>query len=247
MGKHAIIENKIKGLGEEYVIVSKPDMEALSKLVDMARGKRSIEVFAQACHISAQLMYGIAKKRRVTNVNYHHICAIADHADKESVITLQMLMDANGMIPASKVRKRIEDVKSGVDRIRDLPEPENRTDPRDKPCYRLRPESEDALLGVPEPYGDPYKDFVVDLAFYAGRKDDEQIKDLHDGKEKYYADAAIKKMLRNFRCKSVADEQRRIDGLRKYFRTGLREDFPEANADEYEHVLDEVLLGKDRI
>ena len=239
------------GLGEEYIIVSRPDIESLSRLLTIARGKLSIDKFGGKTGVSMHTLYGIQHKRRVSNVSFSAIKKIAEGSEDKSV-TIDELMAANGMsFITSKAEPVVDDVREKQDQVVDMvsqvPDTEqNHAGRKSKKQKGLtRSEIEDALFGEVEPSKDPYKDFIVNLSYYSVKKPEEHAKFLFDRKDRYYGDEAIKRMLRNFRCKSAEDEQRRIEGLRKYFTTGLEKDFPGAKSYEYEHVLDEILLGKE--
>lgn len=82
----------------EFIKVSAPNMDELSKLVSKAKGPvRSIREFAKECGVSASTLTRIINKDNKGASSQDLIRTIAKKAVPESGVTLDALMGANGM------------------------------------------------------------------------------------------------------------------------------------------------------
>lgn len=82
-----------------YVRVRPPDKDKLAELVIRAKGaRRSMRQFAIECGINPSTMSRIVNKKTAGASSDEVIISIADHADEDSGITVEMLMDAHGKV-----------------------------------------------------------------------------------------------------------------------------------------------------
>ena len=95
------MENKVDMTAlANYVRVRPPDKDKLAELVIRAKGaKRSMRQFAIECGIDPSTMSRIINKKISKARSDEVIISIAEHADEESGITIEMLMDAHGKVP----------------------------------------------------------------------------------------------------------------------------------------------------
>ena len=78
-----------------YCRIREPNIEYLSYLTFKAKGsKRSINEFAKECGVSPSTISRIINKKNTTPNSDKLIKAIAENADIDSEVTLDMLLDA---------------------------------------------------------------------------------------------------------------------------------------------------------
>ncbi len=96
-----IVENKVDMTAlANYVRVKQPDKDKLAELVIRSKGsKRSMRQFARECGIDPSTMSRIINKKISRASSDEVIISIAEHADEESGVTIEMLMDAHGKVP----------------------------------------------------------------------------------------------------------------------------------------------------
>ena len=81
-----------------YCRIREPNIEYLSYLTFKAKGsKRSINEFAKECGVSPSTISRIINKKNTTPNSDKLIKAIAENADIDSEVTLDMLLDAHGL------------------------------------------------------------------------------------------------------------------------------------------------------
>lgn len=81
------------------------DKERLAQYLDAAKGPgRTMKQFAEECNVNPSTLSRIANKKLVGASSESLMMAIFEHADPNSGITLDALMDANGMVPVGSVR-----------------------------------------------------------------------------------------------------------------------------------------------
>lgn len=82
----------------EYIRVRDPDKESLAELVIRAKGpKRSMRQFAADLGVNASTLSRITNMQTASANKDSLIADIAAHADKDSGVTFEMLMEAHGM------------------------------------------------------------------------------------------------------------------------------------------------------
>lgn len=88
-----------------YIRVRDPDKEALAELVIQAKGsKRSMRQFAAELGVNPSTLSRIINMQTVSANKDTLIADIAEHADPESGVTLEMLLEAHGMVEQGKDR-----------------------------------------------------------------------------------------------------------------------------------------------
>lgn len=81
-----------------YCRIEEPNIDYLSYLTNKAKGsKRSINEFAKDCGVSPSTISRIINKKNTTPNSDRLIKAIADNADIDSEVTLDMLLEAHGL------------------------------------------------------------------------------------------------------------------------------------------------------
>lgn len=92
------------------------DKERLAQYLEAAKGPgRTMKQFAEECKVNPSTLSRIANKKLVGASSETLMMAIFEHADPTSGITLETLMDANGMVPVGSVRipdYRLQEMKS---------------------------------------------------------------------------------------------------------------------------------------
>lgn len=89
---------------DRYVRIKSPDKEALADLVLKAKGKdRSLRQFADDLGVNASTLSRIVNMKTASSNSDALIADIADHADPNSNVTFERLMEAHGMILKDKV------------------------------------------------------------------------------------------------------------------------------------------------
>lgn len=82
-----------------YVRVKSPDKDKLAELVIRAKGpKRSMRQFAIDCGMNPSTMSRIVNKKTAGSNTDERILAIAEHADPDSGVNFEMLMEAHGKV-----------------------------------------------------------------------------------------------------------------------------------------------------
>ena len=82
-----------------YVRVKSPDKDKLAELVIRAKGpKRSMRQFAIDCGMNPSTLSRIVNKKIAGSNTDERILAIADHADPDSGVNFEMLMEAHGKV-----------------------------------------------------------------------------------------------------------------------------------------------------
>lgn len=92
------------------------DKERLAQYLEAAKGpSRTMKQFAEECNVNPSTLSRIANKKLVGASSESLMIAIFEHAEPNSGITLDALMDANGMVPAGSVRisdYRLQEMKA---------------------------------------------------------------------------------------------------------------------------------------
>lgn len=84
----------------EYIRIRQPDRDKLAELVLRAKGEgRTMKQFAQACGVNPSTLSRIVNKKTSSANSDALIDAIYKNAAPESGITLELLLDAHGMVP----------------------------------------------------------------------------------------------------------------------------------------------------
>lgn len=97
----------------QYMRVKAPNKEALAELVIKAKGpNRSMRQFADDLGVNASTLSRIVNKKTARSNADTLIADIADHADEESGVTFEMLMEAHGMM-------RRENMAGGIKTFRE--------------------------------------------------------------------------------------------------------------------------------
>lgn len=89
----------------KYIRGKQVDKERLAYYIGLAKGiGRTMKQFAEECDVNPSTLSRIANKKLVGGSSEALMLAIFEHADPNSGLTLDALMDANGMVPAGSVR-----------------------------------------------------------------------------------------------------------------------------------------------
>ena len=92
------------------------DKERLAQYLEAAKGPgRTMKQFAEECNVNPSTLSRIANKKLVGASSETLMMAIFEHADPSSGITLDALMDANGMVPVGSNRiseYRLQEMKA---------------------------------------------------------------------------------------------------------------------------------------
>lgn len=84
----------------EYTRIRQPDRNKLAELIMRAKGDgRTMRQFAEECGVSPSTLSRIVNKKTIGANSDELIDAVYRNADPESGITLEMLLDAHGMVP----------------------------------------------------------------------------------------------------------------------------------------------------
>ena len=89
---------KITNLFPDYIRTGKADLEVLSQLVLSAKGKRSMNDFANECGVNTSTISRIINMKNTTACSDEVLVAISKAADPNSGVTLEKLLAANGMV-----------------------------------------------------------------------------------------------------------------------------------------------------
>ena len=229
-----------------YAITSGPDLEALGKLIDIARGDRTLERFAFECKTTACFFYRIIQRTRSRNLMIKQLRMIYEHAEPGCGITMEKLIHANGMIEQDPTveSKRLGSINS----IMNEPEPKNKTKTIRIP--RPKMQNEDIVTGL-YPFAQDrvheesinYDQFLHDLSIYASGKTREEIKYLHTEKEKLYKNPEVMDLLVKFRNTSISDIDERLTVIRNYYLNNGELSPANNSADTYRNKLDQIIFG----
>ena len=92
------------------------DKERLAQYIEAAKGPgRTMKQFAEECEVNPSTLSRIANKKLVGGSSETLMQAIFEHADPNSGLTLDALMDANGMVPVGSTRiadYRLQEMKA---------------------------------------------------------------------------------------------------------------------------------------
>ena len=84
----------------EYTRIRQPDRDKLAELIMRAKGDgRTMRQFAEDCGVSPSTLSRVVNKKTIGANSDELIDAVYRNADPESGITLEMLLDAHGMVP----------------------------------------------------------------------------------------------------------------------------------------------------
>lgn len=103
-----------------WIKTKTPDMRRYSELVKDAKGDKTSQQFAEECGVNTSTITRIINRQNKGASKYELIKAIADHADPNSGVTLEALMEANGMTKRRvqslgiEVQRRIEESVQGI-------------------------------------------------------------------------------------------------------------------------------------
>lgn len=93
---------------DRYFRIKSPDKEALADLVVKAKGpNRSMRQFAEELGVNASTLSRIINKKTASSNSDDLIADIADHADPDSNVTFERLMEAHGMALKDKASGNI--------------------------------------------------------------------------------------------------------------------------------------------
>lgn len=120
----------------KYVRYANPNKARFAALLDQARGTRSMKKFADDCGVNPSTFSRIYNQANKGASSEELIRVIAENAAPESGVTLDMLMEANGLIPegsklaARQLQERLEEETTSVlfERITDLVDSDVYTD-----------------------------------------------------------------------------------------------------------------------
>lgn len=87
-----------------YTRVREPDKESLSRLVEMAKGDRSLNDFAKACGLNPSSLSRLINKKNIGASSDSVIAVIALNASPESGVTVEQLLAAHGLEPVDENR-----------------------------------------------------------------------------------------------------------------------------------------------
>ena len=82
---------------DEYIKVREPDKDKLAELLLAAIGNRTRQQFAELCKVNPSTITRILQKTNKGSSSAELMCSIAENADPAAEITLDQLMEANGM------------------------------------------------------------------------------------------------------------------------------------------------------
>jgi transcriptional regulator with XRE-family HTH domain len=92
----------------QYTRVKEPDKDMLSELTIRAKGpKRSLRQFAEELEVSPSTLSRIVNKKTASANSDLLIADIAEHADPESGVTFEKMMEAHGMAPRDETKGAI--------------------------------------------------------------------------------------------------------------------------------------------
>ena len=80
-----------------YVRITQPDKDRLSSLTELAIGNRSVRDFAKDCGVHPSTIYRLLKKEQSSANTDYVIAAIAENADPQSGVTMDMFIEAHGL------------------------------------------------------------------------------------------------------------------------------------------------------
>ena len=84
----------------EFKRAREPDKDRLSDLIIKAKGpKRSMRKFAEELGVDASTLSRLINQKTTGAINDKLLAAIAAHADPDSGVTIEALIEANGMVP----------------------------------------------------------------------------------------------------------------------------------------------------
>lgn len=86
-------------MDKKYVRCANPNKAKFAELLDRARGRRTMKKFAEDCGVNPSTFSRIYNQSNKGASSEELIRIIAENADPESEVTLDMLMEANGFIP----------------------------------------------------------------------------------------------------------------------------------------------------
>ena len=93
----------------EYVRTRDPDRDKLSELVVKAKGpKRSMRKFAEEIGVNPSTLSRLVNQKTAGAVTDKLIAEIATHADPESGVTFEELIDAGGTAGGKRIKKFAE-------------------------------------------------------------------------------------------------------------------------------------------
>lgn len=97
----------------EYTLVRKCDKETLATLVNMAKGEsRTMKEYADACGIDPSTLSRIVNRKNRGKSKIENIEKLAEHADPDSGVTLDMLLEANGYVSVQRKANTIEGIQA---------------------------------------------------------------------------------------------------------------------------------------
>ena len=92
-------------MGTGYTRGKPVDKERLAQYLEAAKGPgRTMKQFAEECNVNPSTLSRIANKKMLGGSSEALMLAIFQHADQSSGLSLDALMDANGMVPVGRVR-----------------------------------------------------------------------------------------------------------------------------------------------
>ena len=95
----------------EYTI-EECDKKSLARLVDLAKGPyRTMKEYANACGINPSTLSRIINGKNKGKSKIENIEKMAEYADPESGVTLEMLLDANGYVNVRKRTRTVEGIQ----------------------------------------------------------------------------------------------------------------------------------------
>ena len=89
----------------DYAIISSINQEAMSKLIEMMRGKRTVEKYAYECNIGTSTLYKTCSKGRKKPLQYEQLISLYEHRDLDCGVGFEHLLAANGMVLLHDVLK----------------------------------------------------------------------------------------------------------------------------------------------
>ena len=92
-------------MGTGYTRGKAVDKDRLAQYLEAAKGPgRTMKQFAEECNVNPSTLSRIANKKMLGGSSEALMLAIFQHADQNSGLSLDALMDANGMVPVGRVR-----------------------------------------------------------------------------------------------------------------------------------------------
>ncbi len=233
---------------QNYINVMDVDCSLVIKLIDIARGKKSLERFLHdnklSCSCISNVIYGQVKRMHVKD-----IVIISQNLPSGSPVTKKLLLAANGIYEKEgrmvSLEKMTASIQESRKMIRALDEPIKKSSMSASKKYKRKKleqhkgenSKKAEIMAFPVEY-DSYEAFIDDLSFYGKRQPESVLFFLKKNQRRLFADKDFCRVLSLYRKYADAEKEQRVSDLKAFYENGTDVQECKPLSNRYKLILD---------